>query len=77
MIFTVWYSLRVAGSHSQRKCFQKMLLKALLLRHESLFGGIFGEWKGEPIDIKLKEGSKPYYCPSMKVPHIHESTTYS
>ena len=46
-------------------------LKALLKRHEMLFDGTLGEWKGEPIDIKLKEGSKRYYRPAMKVPHIH------
>ena len=54
--------------------FQKVLLKALLKRHELLFDGTLGEWKGDPIDIKLKEGAIPYYRPPMKVPHIHEAT---
>ena len=54
--------------------FQKILLKALLKCHEMLFDGTLGKWTGDPIDIKLKEGSKPYYRSALKVPHIYETT---
>ena len=53
---------------------QRMLLKQLIKKHESLFDGSLGNWKGDPIDIKLKEGFKPYYQSPIKIAHIHQAT---
>ena len=53
---------------------QRMLLLALLKKHETLFDGQLGEWKGEPVDIPLQEDAKPYHARAFPVPHIHEAT---
>ena len=53
---------------------QRMLLLALLKKHEPLFDGQLGDWKGEPVEIPLKEDAKPYHARAFPIPHIHEST---
>ena len=53
---------------------QQQLLLALLKRHEVLFDGQLGTWKGDPVQIELKEGAVPYHARAFPVPHIHEAT---
>ena len=53
---------------------QRMQLLALLKKHETLFDGQLGEWKGDPVDIPLKDDAKLYHARAFPVPHIHEAT---
>ena len=53
---------------------QQMHLLVLLKKHETLFNCQLGEWKGNPVDIPLKEDAKPYHAQAFPVPHIHEAT---
>ena len=52
---------------------QQALLK-VLQKHESLFDGTLGEWKGKPYHINLKEGAKPYHSKPYPVPKAYEQT---
>jgi hypothetical protein len=49
-------------------------LLELLQKYEHLFDGTLGTWTGEPYDIKLKKGAKPYHVRPFPVPKIHEQT---
>ena len=53
---------------------QQVLLLALLKKHEPLFDGQLGEWKGKPVEIPLKDDAIPYHARAFPVPHIHEKT---
>ena len=53
---------------------QRNLLLALLKGNEDLFDGQLGDWVGDPIEIPLKEGAKPYHAKAFPIPHIHEQT---
>ena len=53
---------------------QRTLLVALLKRNENLFDGQLGDWVGNPVEIPLKEGSKPYHARAFPIPNIHEQT---
>jgi hypothetical protein len=54
--------------------FQRTLLMALLGKHEALFDGTLGEWKGDLVDIKLKPDATPYHTKAYPIAHIHEAT---
>jgi hypothetical protein len=41
---------------------QRSLLLALLKKNETLFDGQLGNWVGNPVEIPLKEGAKPYHA---------------
>ena len=53
---------------------QRNLLLALLKKNENLFDGQLGDWVGDPVEIPLKEGAKPYHARAFPIPHIHEET---
>ena len=53
---------------------QKVLLLDLLMKHEKLFDGKLGEFKGPPVEIELKPDAKPYHAKAFPIPHIHEQT---
>ena len=53
---------------------QRNLLLALLKKNEDLFDGQLGDWTGDPVEIPLKEGAKPYHARAFPIPHIHEDT---
>ena len=53
---------------------QRSLLLALLKSNENLFDGQLGDWIGDPVEIPLKEGSKPYHARAFPIPNIHEQT---
>ena len=54
---------------------QRVALKALIHKHEDLFDGQLGLWKGDPVDIPLKDNAKkPYHARAFPVAHIHERT---
>lgn len=50
-------------------------LNFLLKRYEYVFDGTLGKWKSRPVDIKLKEGVKPYHAKPFPVPHSLETPT--
>ena len=54
---------------------QKVMLKALLKRHEELFDGQLGKWrKCDPAEIELKESAMPYHTRAFPIPHIDGAT---
>ena len=55
--------------------FQRTLLLALLKKHEPLFNGQLGDWKGDPVEIPLTEqDAKPYHARAFPIANIHEGT---
>ena len=51
---------------------QKVQLLDVLKKHEKLFDGKLGEFKGPPpVEIYLKPDAKPYHARSFPIPHIH------
>jgi len=53
---------------------EKKTLLDMLRRHEELFDGTLGEWKGKPYHIQLKEGAEPYHARPFSVPKAYELT---
>ncbi len=53
---------------------QKNALLRLLLKHEDMFQGTLGEWKGEYVHFELKPGAKPFRGRPFQVPRIHRDT---
>ena len=53
---------------------QRTLLLALLKKHEPLFDGQLGDWKGDPVEIPLKEDAEPYHARAFPIAHVHEGT---
>ena len=51
---------------------QRTLLLALLKKHEPLFDGQLGNWKGNPVEIPLKENAKPYHTRAFPIANIHQ-----
>ena len=52
---------------------RQQLLK-LLIKYKPLFDGTLGKWQGDPYDIELKEGVKPYHTRPFPVPRVHDQT---
>ena len=50
---------------------QKEMLYALLLKYKKIFSGELGEWRTDPVDLELKEGSEPHCQRHYPVPRIH------
>ena len=50
---------------------QQEQLLTLLLKYEDLFEGGLGTWKGEQVELELKEGAQPYHAKPFPVPRIH------
>ena len=44
----------------------------LLKKHEILFDGTLGQWKGTPYKVELKEGENPYHAHPYEVPHKYK-----
>jgi hypothetical protein len=53
---------------------QKISLKSLLSKYEHLFDGLLGDWKTDPVDLRLKSGEMPFQLLPFPVPKIHEET---
>ncbi len=53
---------------------EREALLRLLKKHEALFDGTLGDWKGEEYDIELKADAKPYHARAYPIPKIHEKT---
>ena len=50
---------------------ERQKLHSLLSKYEKLFQGKLGTWDGDPIEIELKEGAKPYSGKPYKPPHAY------
>jgi hypothetical protein len=49
-------------------------LKLLLNKYEPQFDGSLGDWKTDPVDLRLKSGEMPFQLSPFPVPKIHEET---
>jgi hypothetical protein len=58
-------------SHLRANNREKLL--SVLLKFESLFNGILGDWKLPPVSFELKEGMKPYHGRPYPIPHKHQA----
>ena len=52
---------------------QKEILLKILTENEEAFQETKGELKGEPIHIRLKRDTKPYFAKQYSIPKIHET----
>jgi hypothetical protein len=50
---------------------QQEQLEQLLHKYESLTDGTLGQWVGDPYEIQLKPGAKPYHAKAFPVPRVH------
>ena len=50
---------------------QRRDLLRVMLKYEPIFAGKVGKWKGKPIDIILKDGTKPYHAKAYRVPQAY------
>jgi hypothetical protein len=50
---------------------QQEQLEELLHKYESLTDGTLGQWVGDPYEIQLKPGAKPYHAKAFPVPHVY------
>ena len=53
---------------------QKDALLKLLQKHEEMFEGKLGEWKGEYVHFELRKDAKPFRGRPFQVPRIHRDT---
>ena len=53
---------------------QRLQLLNLLKKHEKMFSGTLGEWKGEEVHFELKPGVRPFRGRPFPVPQIHKAT---
>ncbi len=54
---------------------QKKQLLTVFRKHKAIFAGKRGNWKGEEVSIRLKEGAKPYYTRPYPIPLKHLDAT--
>jgi Retroviral aspartyl protease len=65
---------QIVSSCSQLSTLEQHKLLKLLQLHEPLFDGTLGHWKGQPYDIKLRDGIKPYHARPYPIPKVYEAT---
>ena len=58
----------VAENQTQLTEVQRGMLFELLTKHENLFQGKLGAWKGPLINIEVKAGTKPYHAKPFRIP---------
>ena len=58
---------------SHQKASNREKLLSVLLKFESLFDGLLGDWKLPPVSFELKEGMKPYHGRPYPIPHKHKA----
>jgi len=51
---------------------EKQELLVLLEKFKDLFDGSLGTWKGEKLQIEVKEGAKPYHARAFPIPKSRE-----
>ncbi len=58
-------------SHLQASDREKLL--SMLLKFESLFNGMLGDWNLLPVSFEIKEGMKPYHGRPYPILHKHKA----
>jgi predicted aspartyl protease len=53
---------------------ERAALLTLLRKHEPLFDGTLGHWRGKTYDIELKPDAKPYHACCYPIPKVYEET---
>jgi hypothetical protein len=53
---------------------QKISFMSILNKYEHLFDGLLGNWKTDPVDLRLKSGEMPFQLSPFPVPKFHEET---
>ena len=51
---------------------EQHMLYQLLKKHEHLFDGTLGEWRGTGVSFELKADAKPFHAKPYPIPHVHE-----
>jgi hypothetical protein len=64
----------VAESCSHLTQDERIKLKTLLQKYQSLFNGSLGTWVGKPYNIELRSDAIPYHAQAYPIPRIHEQT---
>jgi len=62
---------QVADSAEHLSPEEKEGLRDLLYKHERLFDGTLGQWKGEALEIELLKDAKPYHARAFPIPKVH------
>ena len=53
---------------------EQQQLLALLRKHEPLFDGQLGKWKGSTAELELIEGATPYHARVFPLPFVYHET---
>ena len=53
---------------------ERAKLHTLLTKHESLFDGTLGKWKGKKVSLDLIDGATPYHARAYPIPRCHMAT---
>ena len=65
---------KIVSDYNHISTNQKQQLLRLLQKHETLFDGTLGTWKGSTYDIELKDNVKPYHARAYNMPKSIEKT---
>ena len=65
---------KIVSDYNHISTNQKQQLLRLLQKHETLFDGTLGTWKGSTYDIELKDNVKPYHARAFNMPKSIEKT---
>ena len=65
---------KVVGSCTNLSTQDQSALYKVLKDFEEMFDGQLGEWKMEPISIKLKKDARPIHARAYTIPKIYENT---
>ena len=63
-----------SNTYSQLNDIEKAKLLECLRKHESLFDGTLGKWKGTSYKVELKPDAKPYHARPYGIPRAYEHT---
>jgi hypothetical protein len=64
---------KIRENCSHLKASNRERILSVLLKFESLFDGIVGDWKLPLVSFELKEGMKPYHGRPYHIPHKHKA----
>jgi hypothetical protein len=55
--------------------FERIQLQTMLIDFQDLFKGQRGQYNGEPIELELLPGSKPFYAKPFSIPKAYQQVT--
>jgi transposase InsO family protein len=65
---------KICSTQSHLKVQEQQQLLELLSKYAELFDGTLGTWKGQQVDLELKEGATPYHARAYPIPRCHIDT---